>query len=281
MKASKQKTDNDPAAAESVDSIRAELETAEAKLAQVDPHRGTVDSVLEQRRPLQERIAILRERLQLAEQRAAEAEYAEAERRIDELMEQAQQIEVELVEARERAAADLREHLNPDWLDGRGRYSSERPALGGLLGFCNSVAEVEQRRDAVQAAIRSLERRIGDRRQELARQAAAIRTDARRRLIGGEVVEIPLTPWRVECLAGFVQDVLDGLALRFIPGALPSPVEPIIHVLIPSGSQPRGWIDGTLIESVEQMDPCELCRALVSVWQRANPPKKSGAKANR
>jgi len=281
MKASKQKTDNDPAAAESVDSIRAELETAEAKLAQVDPHRGTVDSVLEQRRPLQERIAILRERLQLAEQRAAEAEYAEAERRIDELMEQAQQIEVELVEARERAAADLREHLNPDWLDGRGRYSSERPALGGLLGFCNSVAEVEQRRDAVQAAIRSLERRIGDRRQELARQAAAIRTDARRRLIGGEVVEIPLTPWRVECLAGFVQDVLDGLALRFIPGALPSPVEPIIHVLIPSGSQPRGWIDGTLIESVEQMDPCELCPALVSVWQRANPPKKSGAKANR
>ena len=277
----KTKTQPNESPAESVDSIRAELETAEGRLAAIDPHRGTVDHVLEQRRPLQERIAILRERLQLAEQRQDEAEFAEAERRIDELMEQAQQIEVELVEAREQAERDLREHLNGDWLSGQGRFASERPALPGLLGFCNSVSEVEARRDAVQAAIRSLERRIGDRRQELARQAAAIRTDARRRLIGGEVVEIPLTPWRVECLAGFVQDVLDGLALRFIPGALPSPSEPIAHILIPSGSQPRGWIDGNLIESVEQMDPCELCPALVSVWQRANPPKKSGAKAGR
>ena len=275
------KTQPNESPAESVDSIRAELETAEGRLAAIDPHRGTVDSVLELRRPLQEKISILRERLALAEQRAAEAEYARIETEIAELMEDSAQIENELQIAREQAERDLRQHLNPDWLDGRGRFSSERPALGGLLGFCNSVAEVEQRRDAVQAAIRSLERRIGDRRQELARQAAAARTDARRKLIGGDAVAVDLVPWRVECLAGFVQDVLDGLALRFIPGALPSPVEPIIHVLIPSGSQPRGWIDGTLIESVEQMDPCELCPALVSVWQRANPPKKSGAKANR
>jgi len=279
MKASKQKTDNDPA--ESVDSIRAELETAEGKLAAIDPHKGSVDHVLELRRPLQERIAILRERLQLAEQRQDEAEFAEAERRIDELMEQAQQIEVELVEARERAAADLREHLNPDWLSGTGRFASCPPAIHGLLGYCNSVAEVEQRRDSIQGAIRSLERRIGDRRQELARQAAAARTDARRKLIGGDAVAVDLVPWRVECLAGFVQDVLDGLALRFIPGALPSPVEPIIHVLIPSGSQPRGWIDGNLIEAAAPLDPAALCPALVSVWQRANPPKKSGAMAGR
>ena len=277
----KTKTQPNESPAESVDSIRAELETAEGRLAAIDPHRGTVDSVLELRRPLQEKISILRERLALAEQRAAEAEYARIETEIAELMEDSAQIENELQIAREQAERDLRQHLNPDWLDGRGRYSSERPALGGLLGFCNSVAEVEQRRDAVQAAIRSLERRIGDRRQELARQAAAIRTDARRRLIGGEVVEIPLTPWRVECLAGFVQDVLDGLALRFIPGALPSPSEPIAHILIPSGSQPRGWIDGNLIESVEQMDPRELCPALAAVWQRATASKKSGAKANR
>lgn len=92
---------------------------------------------------------------------------------------------------------------------------------------------------------------------------------------------VDLVPWRVECLAGFVQDVLDGLALRFIPGALPSPVEPIIHVLIPSGSQPRGWIDGNLIEAAAPLDPAALCPALVSVWQRANPPKKSGAMAGR
>ena len=264
--------------AESVDSIRAELETAEGKLAAIDPHKGSVDHVLELRRPLQDRISILRERLQLAEQRAAEAEYAEAERRIDELMEQAQQIEVELVEARERAAADLREHLNPDWLAGTGRFASCPPAIHGLLGFCNSVFEVEARRDAVQAAIRSLERRIGDRRQELARQAAAARTDARRKLIGGECVEIALTPWRVECLAGFVPDVLDGLALRAIPGALVDPRQREIHLLIPPETTPRNWIDGGHIESAEQMDPTALCPAMAGVWARATPSKKRASR---
>ena len=278
MKASKQKTDNDPAAAESVDSIRAELETAEAKLAQVDPHRGTVDSVLEQRRPLQERIAILRERLQLAEQRAAEAEYAEAERRIDELMEQAQQIEVELVEARERAAADLREHLNPDWLDGRGRYSSERPALGGLLGFCNCVSEVEARRDAVQAAIRSRENRIAERKAARDREAAAARADARRKLIGGDAVAVDLVPWRVECLAGFIPDVLDGLDRKFIPAALVDPRACEIHCLLPPETTPQRWIDGGHIESAEQMDPTALCPAMAGVWARATPSKKRASR---
>lgn len=275
----KQKTDNDPAAA--VETARDELQAAQNELQAFDIHKGGLNEAASRRRELSERVEIAKERLTLAQARFDESEFAEAERRIDELMEQAQQIEVELVEARERAAADLREHLNPDWLAGTGRFASERPAIHGLLGYCNSVAEVEQRRDSIQGAIRSLERRIGDRRQELARQAAAARTDARRKLIGGECVEIALTPWRVECLAGFVPDVLDGLALRFIPAALPSPVEPIIHVLIPSGSQPRGWIDGNHIEAAAPLDPAALCPALVSVWQRANPPKKSGAKAGR
>lgn len=279
MKATKQTTEPTPAA--QLETAKAELEQAQQELGALDIHRGKLDEAASRRRELQERVSIASERLQLAEQRAAEAEYAEAERRIDELMEQAQQIEVELVEAREKAAADLRQHINPDWLDGRGRFSSERPALGGLLGFCNSVAEVECRRDAVRARINHLERKIADRRQERSRQAAAARTDARRKLIGGGAVAVDLVPWRVECLAGFVQDVLDGLALRFIPAALPSPSEPIAHILIPSGSQPRGWIDANHIEAAAPLDPAALCPALVSVWQRANPPKKSGAKAGR
>ena len=280
MKATKQKTET-TTPAESVDSIRAELETAEGKLAAIDPHKGSVDHVLELRRPLQERIAILRERLQLAEQRQDEAEFAEAERRIDELMEQAQQIEVELVEARERAAADLREHLNPDWLAGTGRFASERPALPGLLGFCNSVFEVEARRDAVQGAIRSLERRIGDRRQELARQAAAERVDRRRKLISGEAVEIPLTPWRFVAVAGFGADVADSLERKFVPMAVVDPRGREIHCLLPSDSGPHGWADNNHLESVEQMPPAELCPQMAAIWTRATPSKKSGTKAGR
>ena len=275
------KTQPNESPAESVDSIRAELETAEGRLAAIDPHRGTVDSVLELRRPLQEKISILRERLALAEQRAAEAEYARIETEIAELMEDSAQIENELQIAREQAERDLRQHLNPDWLDGRGRFSSERPALGGLLGFCNSVAEVEARRDAVQAAIRSLERRIGDRRQELARQAAAERVDRRRKLISGEAVEIPLTPWKIIPSPGFTSDIMDNLERRAIPSALPDPRQPEIHALLPPDSKPHNWADGFQIESVEPMPPAELCPALAAVWQRATPSKKSGAKANR
>ena len=275
------KTTTEPTPAAQLETARAEHEAAEKELAALDVHAGTLDAAASRRRELSERVEIAKERLTLAQARFDESEFARIENEIAELQADAQQVENELQIAREQAERDLREHLNPDWLAGTGRFASERPAIHGLLGYCNSVAEVEQRRDSIQAAIRSLERRIGDRRQELARQAAAARTDARRKLISGEAVEIPLTPWRVECMAGFVQDVLDGLALRFIPGALPSPVEPIIHVLIPSGSQPRGWIDGTLIETAEPMPPAELCPALAAVWSRATVSKKSGAKANR
>ena len=275
------KTQPNESPAESVDSIRAELETAEGRLAAIDPHRGTVDSVLELRRPLQEKISILRERLALAEQRAAEAEYARIETEIAELMEDSAQIENELQIAREQAERDLRQHLNPDWLDGRGRFSSERPALGGLLGFCNSVAEVESRRDAVRARIAYLERKVVDRRQERARQVAAERVDRRRKLISGEAVEIPLTPWRFVAVAGFGADVADSLERKFVPMAVVDPRGREIHCLLPSDSGPHGWADGNHLESVEQMDPRELCPAMAAVWQRATASKKSGAKANR
>ena len=275
------KTQPNESPAAQLETARAEHEAAEKELAALDVHAGTLDAAASRRRELSERVEIAKERLTLAQARFDESEFARIENEIAELQADAQQVENELQIAREQAERDLRERLNNDWLSGQGRFASERPAIHGLLGYCNSVAEVEQRRDSIQAAIRSLERRIGDRRQELARQAAAARTDARRKLISEEAVEIPLTPWRVECMAGFVQDVLDGLALRFIPGALPSPVEPIIHVLIPSGSQPRGWIDGTLIETAEPMPPAELCPALAAVWSRATVSKKSGAKANR
>ena len=275
------KTQPNESPAAQLETARAEHEAAEKELAALDVHAGTLDAAATRRRDLLARVEIAKERLEVAQARFDEAEFARIENEIAELQGDARRIESELAAAREQAERDLRQHLNPDWLAGTGRFASERPAIHGLLGYCNSVAEVEQRRDSIQGAIRSLERRIGDRRQELARQAAAARTDARRKLIGGDAVAVDLVPWRVECLAGFVQDVLDGLALRFIPGALPSPVEPIIHVLIPSGSQPRGWIDGTLIETAEPMPPAELCPALAAVWSRATVSKKSGAKANR
>lgn len=277
MKASKQKTDNDPAAAQ-LETARDELQAAQNELQAFDIHKGGLNEAASRRRELQERVEIASERLQMAQARFDESEFARIEGEIVELQADARQIANELAAAREQAAADLREHLNPDWLAGTGRFASCPPAIHGLLGFCNSVSEVEQRRDSIQGAIRSLERRIGDRRQELARQAAAARTDARRKLIGGGAVAVDLVPWRVECLAGFVQDVLDGLALRFIPAALPSPSEPIAHILIPSGSQPRGWIDANHIEAAAPLDPAALCPALVSVWQRANPPKKRAAR---
>ena len=279
MKASKQKTDNDPA--ESVDSIRAELETAEGKLAAIDPHKGSVDHVLELRRPLQERIAILRERLQLAEQRAAEAEYAEAERRIDELEEQARQLASEIERERQKAAEQLRGFLNNDWLLGQGRFSSQPAAMDGLLGFSVGVIDAEQKRDAVLYEIRRLENRIRERRAARDREAAAARVEGRRRLIAGEAVAADLTPWRFVAHVGFVDDVADSLDRKAIPAAMPDPMGREIHCLLPSDSGPHGWADGNNLESVEQIKPAELCPALAAVWQRATPSKKSGAKANR
>ena len=271
------KQTTEPTPAESVDSIRAELETAEAKLAQVDPHRGTVDSVLELRRPLQEKISILRERLALAEQRAAEAEYARIETEIAELMEDSAKIENELQIAREKAEADLREHLNGDWLSGQGRFASCPPAIHGLLGYCNSVAEVESRRDSVRARIGYLERKIETRRQERSRAQAAARVEGRRRLIEGGAVEIPLTPWRFVAVAGFGADVADSLERKFVPMAVVDPRGREIHCLLPSDSGPHGWADGNHLESVEQMDPRELCPPMAGVWARATPSKKRAA----
>lgn len=275
----KQKTETTPA--ETVEAIRAELATAEGNLAAIDPHKGSVDHVLEQRRPLQERIAILRERLALAEQRQDEAEFAEAELRIDELEEQARQLASETERERQKAAEQLRGFLNNDWLLGQGRFASQPAAMDGLLGYSVGVIDAEQKRDAVLNEIRRLENRIRERKAQRDRERKAAEVEARNKLIAGAVVAVDLTPWRVECLRGFVSDALDGLASRFIPAALVDPRACEIHVLIPSGTTPRGWIDSNHIEAAEPMPPAELCPALAAVWQRATPSKNSGAKASR
>ena len=275
------KTQPNESPAAQLETARAEHEAAEKELAALDVHAGTLDAAATRRRDLLARVEIAKERLTLAQSRFDEYEYGRIENEIAELQADAQQVENELQIAREQAERDLREHLNGDWLSGQGRFASERPAIHGLLGYCNSVAEVEQRRDSIQGAIRSLERRIGDRRQELARQAAAERVDRRRKLISGEAVEIPLTPWRFVAVAGFGADVADSLERKFVPMAVVDPRGREIHCLLPSGSGPHGWADNNHLESVEQMPPAALCPALAAVWQRANPPKKSGAKANR
>ena len=276
MKATKTQPNESPAA--QLETARAEHEAAEKELAALDVHAGTLDAAATRRRDLLARVEIAKERLTLAQSRFDEYEYGRIENEIAELQADAQQVENELQIAREQAERDLREHLNGDWLSGQGRFASERPAIHGLLGYCNSVAEVEQRRDSIQGAIRSLERRIGDRRQELARQAAAARTDARRKLIGGDAVAVDLVPWRVECLAGFIPDVLDGLDRKFIPAALVDPRACEIHCLLPPETTPQRWIDGGHIESAEQMDPTALCPAMAGVWARATPSKKRAAR---
>jgi len=264
-----------------LETAKAELEQAQQELGALDIHRGKLDEAATRRRDLLARVEIAKERLTLAQARFDESEFARIENEIAELQADAQQIENELQIAREKGEADLREHLNPDWLDGRGRFSSERPALGGLLGFCNSVAEIEQRREAVRARIAYLERKIADRRQERARQVAAERVDRRRKLISGEVVEVPLTPWKIIPSPGFTSDIMDNLERRAIPSALPDPRQPEIHALLPPDSKPHNWADGFQIESAEPMPPAELCPAMAGVWARANPPKKSGTKAGR
>lgn len=272
------KTQPNESPAAQLETARAEHEAAEKELAALDVHAGTLDAAASRRRELSERVEIAKERLTLAQARFDESEFARIENEIAELQADAQQVENELQIAREQAERDLRERLNNDWLSGQGRFASERPAIHGLLGYCNSVAEVEQRRDSIQGAIRSLERRIAERRAQRDREAAAARVEGRRRLIAGEAVAADLTPWRFVAHVGFVDDVADSLDRKAIPAAMPDPMGREIHCLLPSDSGPHGWADGNNLESVEQIKPAELCPALVSVWQRANPPKKRAAR---
>ena len=271
----KQTTEPTPAA--QLETARAEHEAAEKELAALDVHAGTLDAAASRRRELQERVEIAKERLTLAQDRFDESEFARIESEIVELQADARQIENELQIAREEAERDLRERLNNDWLSGQGRFASERPAIHGLLGFCNSVSGVESRRDAVRARINHLERKIADRRQERSRQAVAERVDRRRRLIGGDAVAVDLTPWRFVAHVGFVDDVADSLDRKAIPAAMPDPMGREIHCLLPSDSGPHGWADGNHLESVEQMDPTALCPAMAGVWARAAASKKRAA----
>ncbi len=271
------KTTTEPTPAAQLETAKAELEQAQQELGALDIHRGKLDEAASRRRELQERVSIARERLQMAQARFDEAEFLRIEGEIAELQGDAQQIESELAAAREQAETDLREHLNGDWLSGTGRFASCPPAINGLLGYSNSVSEVAQRLDSVRARINHLERKIADRRQERARQVAAERVDARRRLLAGDAVAVDLVPWRVIPATGFTGDVADGLERRAIPCALPDPRQPEIHALLPPDSKPHNWADGFQIESAEPMPPAELCPAMAAVWQRATPSKKSGA----
>lgn len=271
----KQTTEPTPAA--QLETARAEHEAAEKELAALDVHAGTLDAAASRRRELSERVEIAKERLALAQSRFDESEYGRIETEIGQLQEDAQQIENELQIAREEAERDLRERLNNDWLSGQGRFASERPALPGLLGFCNSVSEIEARRDAVQAAIRSRENRIAERRAQRDREAAAARVEGRRRLIAGDSIETALTPWRIMAAVGFTSDIMDNLERRAIPAALVDPSRREIHALLPPESKPGNWADSFQTESAAPMDPAELCPALAAVWQRATPAKKRAA----
>lgn len=261
-----------------LETARAEHEAAEKELAALDIHRGKLDEAATRRRELSERVEIAKERLTLAQSRFDESEFARIENEIAELQEDAQQIESELQIAREQAEADLREHLNGDWLSGQGRFASCPPAIHGLLGFCNSVSEVEGRRDAIHAAIRSRENRIMERKAARDREAAAERFERRKRIIAGAVVEVALDPWRIELTPGYVQAVMDGLDLRAIPAALVDPHHRReAHLLLPPETTPHRWIDSFHFESAARITPRELCPALAEVYARATPPKKSGA----
>lgn len=272
------KTQPNESPAAQLETARGEHEAAEKELAALDVHAGTLDAAASRRRELQERVEIAKERLTLAQSRFDESEFARIEGEIVELQGDAAQIESELALAREQAERDLREHLDHDWLSGTGRYSTQQPAIHGLLGFCVSVSEVEQRRDAIHAAIRSRENRIMERKAARDREAAAARADARRRLIEGGAVEVALTPWRVVVMAGFVQCVADSLDRKFIPSAMPSPHHTReIHALLPEGTRPGAWCDSFHLESAEPLDPAALCPAMADAWKRS----RGGAKAAR
>lgn len=273
----KTKTQPNESPAAQLETAKAEHEAAEKELGALDIHKGALNEAASRRRELSERVEIAKERLTLAQTRFDESEFARIEGEIAELMEDSAQVENELQIAREQAERDLRQHVNGDWLSGTGRFASERPAIHGLLGFCNCVSEVEQRRDAVRARISHLERKIETRRQERARQAAAERVDRRRRLIGGDAVEVPLTPWKIIPSPGFTSDIMDNLERRAIPSALPDPRQPEIHALLPPDSKPHNWADGFQIESAEPMPPAELCPAMAGLWSRATPSKKRAA----
>jgi hypothetical protein len=277
MRTSKQ-SQTEPTAAAQLEMARDELQAAQNELQAFDIHKGALNEAASRRRELSERVEIAKERLTLAQSRFDEAEFGRIENEIAELQADARRVENEIAAAREQAEADLRQHLNPDWLAGTGRFASCPPAIHGLLGFCNSVSEVEGRRDAVQAAIRSRENRIAERRAQRDRERRAAEVEGRKNLIAGGTVEIPLTPWKIIPSPGFTSDIMDNLERRAIPSALPDPRQPEIHALLPPDSKPHNWADGFQIESAEPMPPAELCPAMAAVWQRATPSKKRAAR---
>ena len=273
MKATKTQPNETPAA--QLERARVELETAQRELSQFSVFEGSLDAAAARRRELVERVEIAKERIAMAQERFAESEFEQIENKIAELQVQGQQVEVELQEARECAAEDLREHLNHDWLLGQGRFASQPPALNQLVGFCHGVSAIEQQRDILKNEITRLENRVAEKRAQHDRDRRAAEVENRRRLIRGDFVAVPLVAWRVESLPGFGSDILDGLNARAIPCALVDQQRREIHILAPFGTTARNWIDSNHIESTEQIDPAQLCPAMAEVLARSGSLKSS------
>jgi hypothetical protein len=275
MKATKSQPNESPAA--QLKTAQAELDSAQQELQSFNVHRGDLSEVATRRRELAERVEIARERLTLAQERADEAANEQAEREIVELTEQAETLSVEIESERARVSDELHKIFLADWLDGTGRFATSPGQGRGLVSMASSVQELESRRVEIMAAIRRRENLVSERREQRAREAAAVRADARKRLIAGGAVPVDLSPWRVECLGGFIQDVADSLARKIIPSAMAGTSGRTIHCLLPEDSKPGAWCDGNHLAGAEQIEPAALCGPMAAVWARATPSKNRAA----
>lgn len=262
------KTKNeDPVAA--VEKAKQELEKAESQRAALDVQRGDIDDVLTRRRELQERVELCRERLELATSRAAVAADAETETEIAILIEQASTAEAEIEAERERVEDQLRRIFLCDWLDGAGRFSSCQPQGRGLIAMASSVQALEEKRAEIVNQIARLQNRLAEGKAARDRAAAAARVESRRRLLAGETVKIPLTPWRIVPLEGHTSTTAANFANRKIPAAIPPETDREIHCLIPVGAHPSQFVNDAAFIRAEKMDAGELCDAMSAVWKRS------------
>ena len=261
------KDDADPA--ETVESARNELEKAEKQLAGLDVHDGTVEAVVRHRRELFEAVEVCRERLEVAQARADEIAFAETEKRIEELTEQAVEVESEIEAERERVAKELRRYFNGDWMDGTGRFASCRPEGPGLVSLSSPVQERVERRIEIENQIRRLQSSIAERRAERDRERRAELVEARRALLRGESVCIALEAWRIVPHIGHTSELAGAFALRAIPAAILPADDRLIHALLPSGSTPGQFADSATIQHAAKMDPDELTPAMREVFERS------------
>ena len=263
------KTKRDDDAVAAVERARNELEQAEIALAGFDAFKGTLDDAAARRRALQDRAAIARERLKLAQDRADAAADAETETEIAILIEQSNSIEAEIEGERERVGDELHKIFLGDWLDGAGRFSSCQPQGRGLVSMASSVLELEEKRAQIVNQIARLQNRLVEKKGERDRQAAAARVESRKRLLAGEAVSIPLTPWRICPMEGFTSETASAFAYRRIPAAILPNDDRQIHALIPAGSTPGQYVSAEAFLHAEPMDPDDLTPTMAEIWKRS------------